>query len=414
MHPSHKDIYAISNLLEGKSSLFRQFWDIGRPIFTKDILTAAISFDSSGNAISFLWNEDMWNNLDVYTRAFIASHEMLHIILNHGKRMLVHKHDENSNKAMDIVVNHLLVNDFGFDRDKLCIPWKDYCWVDTIFSEPNIPLSNKSYEYYYNLLDSVESNSISLMDTHGILGSSCEDIQDELASKIDSSDICKNTLDIIRENALSFDIFAGSELGQKINVLNREVKIVKKWENVIAPSHFKKIKTTKLDDTWIKESRRLTDFLSENRNMFMQSKSEVEGIYKQKYYSNIWFFMDYSGSCTRYFQTFLDAARSLNKRKFKVKLFTFDVTTTEVLDGTAPSEGGGGTNFNCIDLKVKQLIKSGEEHPTAIFVITDGYSLSKIYPEFPEKWHWFLTDKHTTNYIPEKSILHNLYDYLNV
>lgn len=411
--PTNEEILDVSSILESKCSIFRQFWDIGAPNLVEDeIPRAAIAFDKSGVAVNFMWNEEFWKEADTYTRAFITAHEMLHILLNHGMRMLIHKNDINSNKAMDIVVNHLLVNEFGFDRDKLNIKWQDYCWVETLFEPNDRPATNKSYEYYYNLLEKIDVPDKLLMDSHGIIGDSSEDVSDSLSNSIDSGDISDHLKQIIMDNSLSSNMFAGTALGQKINILNKKVKVVKKWEEVITPSYFKKVYKKKTLDSWTKDSRRMYEFLNSNSDVYLQSNVEVEGIFKDKIYSHIWFFMDYSGSCVSYYQTFLDAARSLNKKNIKVTLYTFDTNTYEVKDGSSSATGGGGTNFSCILNRVESLLKSGEDEPTAIFVITDGWSSDTIYPTTPEKWHWFLTNKSTEQHIPKNSVIHSISDFM--
>ena len=92
---------------------------MGKPVFTDRIQTAAVQFDKEGNYLMFLLNEKFWNECDEYKKIFVICHEALHIILNHGKRFQEKENPKIFNIAVDIVVNHSLVKDFGFIREEI-------------------------------------------------------------------------------------------------------------------------------------------------------------------------------------------------------------------------------------------------------------------------------------------------------
>ena len=50
-----------------------------------------------------------------------------------------------------------------------------------------------------------------------------------------------------------------------------------------------------------------------------------------------------------------------------------------------------------------------KKYPAAIFIITDGMG-DKVNPEFPQRWHWFLSANYK-NFIPNKSFAYNLEDF---
>jgi len=168
---STDEFFEISRSLEDKHAIFYKLWEIGRPVFTNSIPTAEVRMDRDGNGVAFLFNYNWWKNLTPYSRKFVICHEMLHLILNHGIRIRDAKTGANTvvNKGVDIVVNHLLLKRFKFDRTSLQGPPhpmtgestgpEQLCWVDTIFdpkSDPRLkgkfPPDNMSFEYYYNLL----------------------------------------------------------------------------------------------------------------------------------------------------------------------------------------------------------------------------------------------------------------------
>lgn len=416
MKIDESDIEKISEFLEEKNSLFKLFWNIGTPSFVGEkssVRTAAIIFDTDGNELEFVFNKEFYETLDYYTKCFVTCHEMLHILLNHGKRMIIHKDNDRSNIAMDLVVNHLLVNKFGFDREKLCIGWESYCWVDTIFIDENSrPLNNKSYEYYYSILESLDTPSgIKLIDSHGEMSKdSTEKAESLIYSSISGNDIdgyMKNIMDSY--SIESSDKNAGIGRGEWFKK-NIPKKILRRWELAIQKSKFKVLETISPEETWIRDNRRMS--MMDRGNMFLPSSYKIPTNSLSKEISDIWFFLDYSGSCVNLFDSFISAVEALNKKKFKVRLLTFDTHVQEIDIDTRKGQisvyGGGGTNFKCIEEYIED---HKEEIPDAYFIITDGFSSSMFNAPEPEKFHWFLTNLSSDKCIPRKSTIHRLSDY---
>ena len=92
---------------------------MGKPVFTQDISTAAIKFNKNGDFLEFVFNYDFWKSLDANNKLFVICHEAMHVILNHGHRSKDSENKNAANVAMDIVVNHLLIDRFGFIREKI-------------------------------------------------------------------------------------------------------------------------------------------------------------------------------------------------------------------------------------------------------------------------------------------------------
>ena len=118
---STDEFFEISRSLEDKHAIFYKLWEIGRPVFTNSVPTAEVRMDRDGNGVAFLFNYKWWKKLSPYTRKFVICHEMLHLILNHGIRIRDAQTGLNTvvNKGVDIVVNHLLLKKFRFDRTSL-------------------------------------------------------------------------------------------------------------------------------------------------------------------------------------------------------------------------------------------------------------------------------------------------------
>ena len=171
-----KEINKVAMFLEDFHGLFYQLWEMGYPRLTFSVPTAAVGFNKSGNQVDFMFNPMTWEKLDSYTRSFVISHECLHVMLNHGIRTKDCHLASLANIALDIVVNHMLVSKFGFNRASLDfsplteghlddkgnpIPHKNakgedivLCWIDTVFKDQASNVSrNKPFEYYYHLLE---------------------------------------------------------------------------------------------------------------------------------------------------------------------------------------------------------------------------------------------------------------------
>ena len=150
----------ISLRLECHHAVFYKLWSIGKPQLVDNIDTAAVSFDKFGKYINFLFNKDFWNRIDINGKLFVICHEMLHVLLNHGIRS---KSVSSSNRvalniSLDVVVNHSLINSFGFQRDMVCKSINKalnsseedakedcLCWIDTVFPDLN-PKENQNFE----------------------------------------------------------------------------------------------------------------------------------------------------------------------------------------------------------------------------------------------------------------------------
>src|SRR3546814_18475794 len=52
---------------------------------------------------------------------------------------------------------------------------------------------------------------------------------------------------------------------------------------------------------------------------------------------------------------------------------------------------GGGTRFDIIEKNIQKIMGIEKSaYPEGVFLITDGVG-SSVTPEFPDRWHWFLT-----------------------
>jgi hypothetical protein len=422
----------IKYLLSCHHSIFYKIVEIGKPCFSDKIPTAAVQFDKEGKFINFIFNEKFWEKCDDYKKMFVICHEAMHIILNHGTRFLDKTDTRTANIAMDVVVNHSLVRDFGFIRNEIDSK-NEYCWVDTVFKDKkylgfDYP-DDESTEFYYNQIEknkkdknnrnddgdkvnqdkqkdgsqgtgSEEDNK--LVDSHEDLSN--EDLEKVVNDVIDSLDNEEKkqfteTMKNIKD--------AGNALGGWLTIPKIKEVRKRKWETVIKQWEINCLKTTEAErEQWIKKSRRMSSFQS---NLILPSTSAIECLHKDKNKINVFFFLDTSGSCINYAHRFFTAANSLPKDKFDIKLFCFDTCVVETDIKSSNVYGGGGTSFSIMEKKIQEEKLKTKKYPKAVFVITDGYG-DAVKPEFPARWHWFLTDNYT-RLIPSNSFKYDLKDF---
>lgn len=407
----------IAGKLQKYHYFFRSFWDIGTPVVGEfsDLSTAAISFDLKGEALQFLINKTFWESLNEETRMFLVCHEMSHIILQHGKRFVEYlgtKDCERMNRAADVVINEMLCDSFGFIRENLMDSLKkEGCWLNTVFEKVKVE-SNESTEYYFNKLkeeDEDSERSFFSIDSHSVLSAEEAESLGEFLEKngvlenIDSDFVDK--LPVKEKEQLSRSAF-GSGSWHTVNV---KAKIKKKWESVIKKWE-NSIKKETINETerWERVNPRYSQIIS--NHIHLPTNSKVLDEYKDKNKIDVFFFLDTSGSCINLKDRFFKAAKSLDSKKFNIRLFCFDTRVFETTLESGRVYGGGGTSFSIIENYIQKIITSEKKkYPKAVFLITDGMG-DKVTPEKPERWYWFLS----LNYkycIPPKSKTFMLSEY---
>lgn len=400
---SSNDFWEYALAFEEFHSLFYKFWSLGKPNFTTEFKTAAITFDPEGETISFNFNPDFWQKITKTERLFVIAHECLHVIFNHPFRTLGATDRKTANIAADLVVNHELINSYGFNRDEID-PELKYCWVDTVLPEKNLPTS-RSYEFYYNQLLSVnDSKNKELVDDHGewkdasdlikYLDKNFTDFEKEEIKKILSKHVIKG----------------GTGIGAQQWTFNGTARPKKKWETVITSwAKSNKLKYLDVDvEQWTSKNRRYS-LLSED--LMLPTVATIEKIDKHEKKKKVFFFLDTSYSCWDLKDRFFAAALTLPTDLFDVSLFCFDTKVYETTLASRQAYGGGGTYFHIIEEKVQELCKKGEIYPDAVWIISDGEG-NAVTPQYPERWKWFLAGSYPSKtYIHKDSKSYPLKDY---
>lgn len=410
MNLSSEEFLNICLELEEHHAVFYQLWAMGKPVFDDRISTAAVSFDKQGRWVEFIFNPNFWKSLNTYQRKFVICHECLHVILNHGVRTksAIGKNNQDIiNFCLDVVVNESLIRSFGFERDKLDTMDIKICWTDTVFPQHKDMPTDASFEYYFNQIPKEYICDITTLDDHSRLGDSeWEEVIEDLNGKLTieeksaiSGTIQKHYQEESNKNS------RGEGCGNWVFINIEPVKKKKKWESVIKRWSRKYDKPEFKDvEQWARLNRRFA-FLS-STGLMLPSEMEIDHETEGKI--QVWFFQDTSGSCWHLKDRFFKAARSLNPKKFDIRLFSFDTRVKEVDIEKGKIYGGGGTSFDILETKIQQEIINGK-YPEAVFIITDGYG-NNVKPEKPERWYVFLTTS-CVHYFPKECNFFQLKDY---
>ena len=432
MKITNEEWMEISNQLEPYHAVFYRIWQMGKPIISDAISTAAVRFDEEGKFVEFIFNPELWKKSSLTKKLFIICHESLHIILNHGVRGKDSGvNGRAANVAMDVVINHLLTRNFDFKREEIDED-NEYCWVDTVFGKNDvIPSDKESFEFYYNLFDKQygdgdmgdgSGQSPQTVDNHESWNSkesstdwskAIEKLNSELSDEEKES--LKTTIKKHFQKSKSENpdnnllTPAGHGTGNWTFISGKKAQKKRKWETVVKKWASKYIKEDSRDvEQWARLNRRMCML---PKTMMLPSEMEIDDRYEDNMRIDVFFFLDTSGSCWNLKDRFFHAAESLPENRFNVRLFCFDTSVVETNLEDRRVYGGGGTCFDIIERHIQKIIQSENiKYPHAVWLLTDGYG-THVNPQFPDRWHWFLTEGAYTNYIDQKSLRFNLADY---
>jgi hypothetical protein len=360
--------------------------------------------------VTLYLNEEWWLTLTHREKLFVICHETLHVILDHGVRNGLSVKDATPtlvNIAQDITINEMIVDMFGFDRTDLR-DWQKFCWIDTCFKDPLLITRNETFLYYLEKLihegppPNVDgSGGPGLVDQHAT-----ESAENTLEQKKNKDEFAQT---------LAEELYAG-ELEEMLKVLSEastddssfELLIAKKMKDVKFKfkAIIKKLKRTSIKiqedeiESFIKDDRRFVDLIK-NHDIALPGKHEVEMPKQAKLLTAV--FMDVSGSCIEHFHIFQKVAIAFEREKelFDVRLFTFDTHATEI-NATRSARGAGGTRFDIIETKCKELEIEYARYPDCVIIISDGEG-SQVTPQIPSRWIWLLTPFNSREYIHPKS-----------
>lgn len=400
-----QEFESIAFKLEAHHSIFYKLWEMGELLFDENIPTACVKFDKAGNYVSFHFNPDFWEEKTPYERLFIICHECLHVWLNHGIRTINTEQPQTVNTALDIVINHMLVDNFGFNRHKLKDN-KDLCWIDTVFDDTTEIKKDQTFEYYYTkMIESGNYNEKKLVDIHDYLKDvDLEKIMNEIGE--DLSDEEKNNISKIlkkhKEPKTKKVGESSSDEWGDINVPNK-IKINKAWFDLIKQWANKKYFTDFSSEQWLKTNRRLAFFETDSGSELLLPSDDDEYNFDENRV-DMWLYLDVSGSCFNLRHDFFCASLTIPKDRIKMRTFCFDTKINEVNLSEHKLIMGGGTSFSIIEnhIQTEMKLSKTKKHPV-VFVFSDGYG-DNVKPSQPKNWHWFLDNSYESNFSHVKSL----------
>ena len=438
----------IAQRLQNEHYAFRVFWDMSDVVFNDHIDTICVSWNRETFEPTLVINEGWWREMDETSQTFAIMHECFHVLFNHVRRFAdsfgTEKQDH-VNVATDIVINEMLTNKFGFDRDKLHKNLYDPnaaesgatgCWIDTVFGDDADDIEqDKATDYYLEKLlklyppppemgggggggsgenqpggaqgfdvhivpDSEDAeNLIEALDQSGMM----EMLGNEFKEKVSESE---ESGELESKGQL-----AGTGSGNWLTVEVAKVKIKQKWETVVR-NYSRRLLS--LDITQQERWDRIKPLyypMINGSSIKLPFESWMIGPVENEKKGLIYMFLDCSGSCIHLKDRFFKAARTVDPRKIDLRLFSFDTSTRELDIKKQQVHGGGGTCFRCIEEQIQEVIsKEKTRYPDQVFVVTDGYG-TPVSPEKADRWIWFLTDDAHKGYIPDKSKVHYLKDF---
>ncbi len=405
-----EEFYEIVQELSIYNNVFLTLWKLGKPRFNENIPTASVFFDKEGKELCFDFNPEFWNSLDSYNRAFVVAHECLHVILKHAYRAK-NCIPEIANIALDVAVNHSLINNFGFDYALLSEPEKA-CWVHTVFKDQEVS-DEKSFEFYYDLLaendNKIETNSFAMLDDHSSMSSMADedfdDLVENMLDNLDQDDLEELTGKF--KHAPDKESFGKGrpgeppETGSLNDVFATRKKASKFWDKVLKLIQKKEI--IKLEQQFVFKNRRM-QFLDKN---FMLP-NDFEEVKMKHSVPDIHLYLDCSGSCHNLAKVFFDLGSSIDPKKYKVRYFS---RTTKVTELFKDKNGNfnvfniyGSDDFGCIERHIQSELNEGKikAYPVVIH-FTDGYDCSGtiVKPQKPQNWYWMLKGRYT-HWIPKE------------
>ncbi len=377
--------------LEGYHDIFSTLWEMGMPVFTDSVSTAAIVFSSSGEPIQFLFNPEFWAELPGYDREFVVCHEMLHVILNHGFRSVSLPEQNVANVAADLTVNHLLVSRFGFVRE-LLRDWESLVWVETVFRDSSsIPPSTLTFEEFYELIRrSFRVRYCRLADEHLFLpGTNSGSLSNPRAAKEVDALLQDLGSVLLEDLAAQLGREAEKTVQRGDDIVGLTMKVAQPvppkipWEAIVR-RRCKPSSEPRVVPGWVLPDRRFTAVTG----ILPPGFSTLTGRHHEKRRQKCVFFLDASGSVWDLRDRFFAVAASLPEKEYEVVLCSFDCSVY-LLDIKKPEvKGGGGTSFAILEKWI--VSKLGGAYPDVVFVLTDGMG-DVVRPKLPERWHWPLT-----------------------
>ena len=404
----------ISLDLEQYHRVFDVFWTLSEIFWipaNHQIKTAAVAFPKGVPAMMML-NVAFWDSLNEDERLFVVLHECLHVMLNHGMRNAGHVEGATPrliNIAQDITINEMIVEMFNFPRG-LLRGWERFCWIETCFDNPAQIEQHQVFEYYlHKLIENPPPDDVVTFDDHeglgdggmgGLGGSAGFDLSDPDPDKFAQHLAQELSWDELEKMIKSFGDEEGMSRGIALSpfktVLEQRTPPKVNFNQLVRNLIRSKLsRDAREQDSFAREDRRLSSLGS---SMSLPGRMPIKPDGKKLITA---MFFDVSGSCLPHIQRFFDCVGAFEKEEkmFDTRTFAFDTRVKELKRGKAPeAEVGGGTAFDIIEEKCREIELEDGQYPDFVVVLTDGAG-SKVNPKHPGRWCWLLTKGATRMYV---------------
>jgi len=476
---SNDEHFRIARELEKHHAIFERIWTMSRIRFSKKVPTAGVLFNKKGDCIDFIVNPDFWERQTFTQKCFVLAHECLHIALNHGRRSREIIKDKKtamiSNFAQDLVINHAIVNRYGFVREEIdppteLAPMGNYCWLNKLLPKRTDLTEHENYEVYFNaMMEEIDRNESQMKEKMD--GSSTVDDHEFNQGDGDPSDgdpsdgedgegneggegRDKDDYDFIDMDDYSNDF---SEVIDKLNeeLTGDEKETLKKfveengeegkagkaggqqppgpnnpgtesggvWTFAKTPPP-KKRKWEAIVTDWAKKKmtetyKEVDQWVHRNRRftmvdtgLLLPTEYEVLDQFEEQDLIDAWFFQDTSGSCSGYKDRFFAIAESMPEDKFNMRLFCFDTKVYETDLKSKKLYGFGGTYFHIIEEFIQaELAKTPKLKYPDAVFVVTDGYGSDVRPAKPKNWHWILTPDASKGNIPAECNTYDLAKY---
>jgi predicted metal-dependent peptidase len=390
--------HEISLALEQYHRVFDVFWGMS-DIFFANVRTAAVAFPPGGKSYMLI-DPAFWARLTDSEKLFVIIHECLHVMLDHGIRHARYMHGANHrlvNIAQDIAINEIIISHFGFARNMLS-NWRKYCWIATCFDDPSKILENQTFEYYLTKLieQGGPAGDPELVDEHddggegGFDDGNPDDMAQELAKELTWEELQALLKTLGPQGG------RGAGLSPLSVVLQKQVPEKINFRFIVQrlKRNAKTKRANREVDTFMREHRRIpVELIIPGRNEVKPDPNKLITA----------LFFDVSGSCMRHFEFFTRIRQAFEEEEklFDIRTFKFD-TSVEEIKPNMPIRIGGGTSFNIIETQCQKIRGETKRYPDLVVIVTDGMG-DRVYPEWPARWVWLLTDDGIRSYIPRGS-----------
>lgn len=373
--------------------------NMGTPVSTSDVDTAAVSWNTDLQRIEFWVNPTFAAGLSPAEFAFVLSHETMHAKLGHPQVMSSFQFPKLYNLAADAVINDWLI-DLGLSPPDSAITGESLvgrnCANSTVV------------EIYQQLVrdNAADGDACGLTPADVSVDGSLHAPVALPTDVVDSLELPGDSLSAVASkvgNVTDLDAAPGLAAGTgDSGVLERLTKegISLAWVNLLrelCPDLWKDDgRSKKVRNSYHSRRRKLiglnTSLGADIALPVSRGPSKKDGRDVQKPLMVL--ALDTSGSISHAMANrFVNLALSVPQDKVQLWVCTF-TTQYRVLDLNKPSWFSGGTDFSAIERFIRaQMSNENKPYPKAVVVVTDGYaSFRSARPtkEQEQNWFWLL------------------------